>query len=267
MDYEAVIEGNKNVHSIEAIFYDTIHQEIWNKKEQARLVESLKSSIELIRDNNWRALDYGAGTGNLTEKLLDLGFSVTAIDITPAMCEILKNKFSQAIKRKKLTVLCANIDNIQLPGNYDFAGCYSVLHHMPNVNQTLERLSSLVKCGGVLYCDHEKSEKLMLQGKLAHAVFSSYWFINNLLYKLWLKRQNIRIPKIDYRQADVNCDLDWLEILRLLRNKGFEVIKNDYFEHSTKYNLFIDFFYERIVGRNASCIIGIKSDEASIESL
>ena len=51
---------------------------------------------ELIADNQKKALDFGAGTGNLTGKLLRMDYKVTAIDIW-------RNVYDFEKKRIKLT--------------------------------------------------------------------------------------------------------------------------------------------------------------------
>ena len=89
LDYRDIINGNIKVHRQECLVYNFIHSEIWNKSEQMRLTRVLKRIAQLIDNCQFRAMDFGAGTGNITEKLLGLGFKVTAVDISPEMCSFL----------------------------------------------------------------------------------------------------------------------------------------------------------------------------------
>jgi SAM-dependent methyltransferase len=263
LDYNSVIEGNKLVHSKEAAYYDIIHQEIWNKKEQKRLIESLKESVNKIQNNNWFALDFGAGTGNLTEKLLDMGFNVTAVDLSEEMCKIIRTKNKKAVKNGKLTVLCANLDEISLPRKFDFVGCYSVLHHMPDVIQTVKRLSCLVKKGGILYFDHEGSAIYGLPGRFPRTVYYCCCLANGLLYNSWLKWHKIKVPTIDYSKADVQDLIDWHRIIPTLKEE-YTLTKKNYFEYPAKFNSVIDFFYHFVVGRNVCCFVGVKNKNKKI---
>jgi 2-polyprenyl-3-methyl-5-hydroxy-6-metoxy-1,4-benzoquinol methylase len=89
-------DANINVHRIEAKYYDLIHPEVYGKFEQKRINSILKKVDKLVKNNieyNKRALDFGSGTGNITGKLLELGYTVTAVDISSEMCRILEKKF------------------------------------------------------------------------------------------------------------------------------------------------------------------------------
>lgn len=70
LNYDEVIQGNIELHKLEASYYDVIHYEIWDKKEQTRLKYMLKQILTLLpKQHDISALDFGAGTGNITEKL------------------------------------------------------------------------------------------------------------------------------------------------------------------------------------------------------
>ncbi len=107
---ESIHQANVTVHRFEAKYYEAIHPEVYSKKEQNRIISTLKTADQLVVDNHKKALDFGAGTGNLTGKLLGLGYNVTAIDISAEMCVILKNKFKKDIADKKLVVINSAIE-------------------------------------------------------------------------------------------------------------------------------------------------------------
>ncbi len=111
-----------------------------------------------MTDNRKVALDVGAGTGNLTGKLLQLGYTVTAVDISQEMCGILQKKYLAYLQSKKLTVVCSPIEELSFEeGKFDLITCYSVLHHLPDYVGALRCLSVFLKKGGVIYLDHEAS--------------------------------------------------------------------------------------------------------------
>lgn len=75
------------------------HAEIWDRDEDVRefadqALVSLFEHVDLDRDA-WklrRVLDFGCGTGLLTEKLAPLVREVVAVDISPAMLGVLSKK-------------------------------------------------------------------------------------------------------------------------------------------------------------------------------
>ena len=82
--------SNVEVHDLEADFYEFLHKEIYNEVEQRRTVKVLEEINRRINRKDKIALDFGAGTGNITNKLLNLGYSVHAVDISKNMCKILR---------------------------------------------------------------------------------------------------------------------------------------------------------------------------------
>ncbi len=108
---EQIYQANVSVHRAEAKYYQLLHPEVYSKHEQKRIVNQLRLIDQQIRGNGKTALDVGAGTGNLTGKLLSMGYNVTATDISPDMCAILRNTYAGYLA-KQLTVLNAPIDEL-----------------------------------------------------------------------------------------------------------------------------------------------------------
>jgi len=72
---EKIRKANIVLHKYEAKYYELIHPEIYNQNEQNRLISTLKKADGLISDVPGQvkmALDFGAGTGNVTGKLLNM---------------------------------------------------------------------------------------------------------------------------------------------------------------------------------------------------
>lgn len=265
MSYNQVIEGNIELHRKEAQFYDRIHHEIWNRQEQKRLWNALKFAASQIDENGFKAVDFGAGTGNITEKLLNLGFEVMAIDISREMCEILKAKNKKALQGKKLQVLNINIDKYEVAGRFDLVACCSVLHHLQDYIGTIGKLSHIVKEGGVLYIDHEPvpgTKAKETSNILKRVLEFVYNVTNKLFYTLYF--YSIGIPKLDYTQADVHSTLDYTSIIQLLKRENFKIIKFD--TYYTQQTLFkpLNLLHKAIVGTNITMIIAKKRSRASI---
>jgi len=202
---ERIHEANVEVHRFEADYYELLHPEVYGKREQKRITLMLQVVDRLVAGNQRKALDFGAGTGNLTGKLLRMGYSVTAIDISAEMCALLKKRFSAYLKAGKLEVLNSPIEDVSFgEGEFDLVTCYSVLHHLPDYAGAVRRLSVFLKKGGVMYLDHEPSPfywKSESQS-LAHLVKSMYLHSNPLLNTLYFRLVGATIPSIDYALSD-----------------------------------------------------------------
>ena len=136
---ERIHEANVAVHRFEAEYYELLHPEVYGKQEQKRINSALRIVDQLVAGpNQKKALDFGAGTGNLTGKLLHLDYQVTAIDISAEMCTILKKKYKTYLDTKKLIVINSPIEDVKFDKEeFDLITCYSVLHHLPIVRWSL----------------------------------------------------------------------------------------------------------------------------------
>ena len=137
--------------------YDALHSEIFNPTEQRRLTQALERAWSRVRTSDRRVLDFGAGTGNLTEKLLGLGGEVVATDVSSEMLRRLADKHAGALQAGRLRTVTLD-GSFPLPfpdASFAFVATYSVLHHVPDYLRAVDELARLVAPGGVLYIDHE----------------------------------------------------------------------------------------------------------------
>ncbi len=133
------------------------HAEIWDADEQARdfadqAFASLLpyADLELPHWKQRRVLDFGAGTGLMSEKLAPLVREVVAVDISQAMLDVLC--------RKGLTnvdVHCANIDKEEVRANAPWLGGFDLIVAscvcgiLPNYQASLELLANTLNPDGV----------------------------------------------------------------------------------------------------------------------
>jgi ubiquinone/menaquinone biosynthesis C-methylase UbiE len=237
---EKIHEANVAVHRFEAKYYELIHPEVYNRYEQKRIKSTLKMVDNLVLENHVntkRALDVGAGTGNLTIKLLQMGYEVTATDISTEMCEILEKKCRKYLEAKKLVIINSPIEDVNFgKDEFDLITCYSVLHHLPDYVDAIKRLCIFLKKGGVMYLDHEispfywKSE----ESKVAQLMKLVYFHSNPLLNTIYFKLVGVNIPSIDYGLSDYwhrkEHHLDHREIRRIFKSENFGFFKEkDYY--------------------------------------
>lgn len=196
---------------------------------------------KLVVDNQKFALDVGAGTGNLTGKLLHTGYRVTAVDISPEMCTILQRKYGAYVKSKKLTIINSPVENLDFEvGKFDLITCYSTLHHLPDYLTGLKKLSVFLKKGGVIYVDHEASPFYWKgeQNMLADFIKGIYFHSNPLFNSLYFQITGLKVPIIDYSLSDYwhkkEHALNHKGVAAVFKQEGFEFSKRtDYYQNST----------------------------------
>jgi ubiquinone/menaquinone biosynthesis C-methylase UbiE len=237
---EQIHQANVAVHRSEAKYYELLHPEVYSKKEQKRISAKLKNIDAKITNNQKNVLDVGAGTGNLTGKLLQMGYTVTGTDISPEMCSILKKKYN-AYLPDRLTVLNSPIEELSFSkGKFDLITFYSVLHHLPDYLSALRTLCSFLKEGGVMYIDHEASPFYWGNepSTLASLIKGIYFHSNPIINSLYFQFTGLRVPTIDYTLSDYwhkkEHSLNHQSIAQVFKQEGFKFFKRtDYFQHTT----------------------------------
>ena len=234
-------EANVSVHRSEAQYYEQLHPEVYGKQEQKRIADRLKMIDKLLADNRKNALDVGAGTGNLTGKLLNMGYQVTAVDISPEMCSILQKKYASYVAGNILTVINQPIENLTFEvGKFDVITCYSVLHHLPDYIAALQSLSLFLKKGGVIYIDHEASPYYWRReaNSLTSLIKNVYFHSNPIINSLYFQVIGLKVPLIDYSLSDYwhkkEHSLDHKIIEQIFKEENYQFSKRtDYYQSST----------------------------------
>ncbi len=237
---EQIHQANVTVHRSEAPYYELLHPEVYSRQEQKRITAKLKTIDQQIAGNQKNVLDVGAGTGNLTGKLLKMGYKVTATDISPEMCAILKKKFIGYLP-DKLTVINSPIEDLNFgQGNFDLISFYSVLHHLPDYTLALGTVCGFLKKGGVMYIDHEASPSYWKSESsgLASLIKGLYFHSNPIINSLYFELLGLRVPTIDYTLSDYwhkkEHALNHQAIAKVFKNEDFEFFKRtDYYQHAT----------------------------------
>ena len=152
------IRHNIQAHNRITETYESSHGEIFNTTEQERLRSQLSEAARLIKTGaaGPRALDMGCGSGNLTAHLLDLGFRVTAADVSEKFLKLVERRFS-GTGRLETARLNGKDLSIFEDGRFDFTATYSVLHHVPDYLGIAREMARVTGRGGIVYLDHERS--------------------------------------------------------------------------------------------------------------
>lgn len=97
-------------------------------------------------------LDVACGTGVLFPDYLARNVkSVTAIDISPEMVRIAREKFTQA------KVICGDVETVEFGEKFDCIVVYNAFPHFPEPERLIATLAGLLRPGGTLTVAHGMS--------------------------------------------------------------------------------------------------------------
>lgn len=99
-------------------------------------------------------LDVACGTGVLIPDYLKRNVkSVTAIDISPEMIKIAKEKFTE----DNVTIICGDVETEEFEQKFDCIMVYNAFPHFPEPENLLRLLAAHLKEGGTLTVAHGMS--------------------------------------------------------------------------------------------------------------
>ena len=225
------IDYNVAIHDKLAGRYETEHGEIFNEVEQERLRFALARARAAITsgDPPLKAFDFGCGSGNLSKHLIQLGFEVTAADVSSQFLQLVAKRFAG---EKIATFLINGTDLSEIAdSSFDLVGAYSVLHHIPDYLAAIEEMARVCKAGGVLVLDHEKTEEFWTGSSLYDEFrkaallpdFRKFLRPSNYVHKVWRM-----IHPRHTNEGDIHVfpddHIEWTRIRNLLAQLGFEVV-------------------------------------------
>lgn len=231
---DEVRKVNKELHDIEAQYYDILHGGIWNFYAQSKIRRDSQKIFKLIKQESLNVLDVGAGTGNLTLKFLASGNTVTALDISEEMLKVLSNKISDEFK-DNIELVCGDVDEFLLKTKqkYDAVCFSSVLHHLPNYFYTLDLAISKLEVGGVIYIVHEPLPRLNENGFVYRNIRRILGLIDSYLNRLHLSEYSkLELPNLDYSVSDIHSreGITPKELLEFLESKCMKTASYNEYE-------------------------------------
>lgn len=167
------------------------HASYWNndintKTYTRKVIETLNKKVDL---KDLRILDFGCGTGLLTEHLAKEAKQIVAIDFAEKMIEVLEAK-----KLKNVTAICAELDGSliekhhRLHQKFDLILAVSVCAFLPNYQEVLSHIKCLLKPSGLFI------QLDWLQNKAVSDFGFSEEMIRNHFQAVDLKVESIHIP-------------------------------------------------------------------------
>ena len=129
----------------EAISWDENPMRVKLSKDVA---DAISKQIGLTPDMN--AMDFGCGTGLLTMHLQPLVHSITGIDTSQGMLDMLNAKVAKLKLPNVKTMLCDLTQGYPLTGSYQLVVSNMTLHHIKEIKPVLDQFYNVVTPGGYL---------------------------------------------------------------------------------------------------------------------
>lgn len=113
--------------------------------------QAIASQMEkrLPLEKNWKALEYGAGTGILSFLLHEKVGHITLMDSASEMVKVMEEKVLQR-GAANLTPVCFNLEQESWEDSYDLIFNQMVLHHIADVPAIFKQFYRLLQPGGYL---------------------------------------------------------------------------------------------------------------------
>ncbi|HML05533.1 MAG TPA: class I SAM-dependent methyltransferase [Methanobacterium sp.] len=134
---------------------DKIYNKVWEKtyEDNPRPFLEYKNELinkYLIKKNGRNALDIGCGDGFFTSKLLELGYMVDAIDISPEAIKSTRKRVETLGMENSVNLFNTEIEEFHPTQKYDVILCFEVLEHIKDDLNTLKKINEWIKNDGIL---------------------------------------------------------------------------------------------------------------------
>jgi SAM-dependent methyltransferase len=148
----------------EAEFHDALAAELDARELPPRSLDHLEAALLYVAGDltGLDVLDLGCGTGDLTLEFLKRGARVTALDISPGMAELVKQRIAHFLPGKEATVFAGNAERTGLDdGSFDLILGKWILHHL-DTRRATDEVHRLLRPGGrALFVENQATNPLL----------------------------------------------------------------------------------------------------------
>ncbi len=186
-------------------------------------------------------LDIPCGTGAMSIPLLDRAVKLSLVDISANMLQIAKSNIPEKNLNKTETIN-ADFFELDLQNNsYDLIICLGLLAHVNSPEKLLNKLSNLLKPGGLLVIQNTDSSH-----------FYSYLIRTYLGLKNLVRRQLYKLNKVSASFLENTLKKNNLDFVKSYRyNQSFLGFSN-LFSNDKKYSMTHNFFGDAVNPKNQS---------------
>jgi ubiquinone/menaquinone biosynthesis C-methylase UbiE len=137
-------------HAVRAPSYDRDVTSEYEIYDQLALLPFLDRAG--VRGPELTVLDLGCGTGAVTLLLASRGITVQAVDHSPEMIEVAKDKAQRAGLAERIAFHVGDVRDLPFEsGRFDGVTCQRVLHHLSDPATVLAEVDRVLKPGGFFY--------------------------------------------------------------------------------------------------------------------
>ncbi|MEC7640999.1 MAG: methyltransferase domain-containing protein [Nitrospinota bacterium] len=225
---EKVIAENLRVHALENRFYLQRHPEQTNFFQTHILWNTLGLFDRLLGCHQGRILELGCGTGYVHLPLLQRGYYVTGVDLSPEMIGVLKADIpSEHRSRSRLVVGDAETFTATNSEHYDAVVLSAFLHHLYDYREVARKLCERLKPGGLFLVFFEPL-KQDIHAPLRYMLHRSLSWLDELFYLLEMRTRGITLFEEDYELSDYQRrfgGIDPLQLFQVLESAGLKLIE------------------------------------------
>lgn len=148
--------ASTNADSSELGKFDALASRFWDPRGEFRplhLLNPVRAQFVAERASltGARVLDVGCGGGLLAEALARGGARVCGIDLAPGMIEVARLHAMEQQLSIDYRVVAAEAVAAAEPGSFDIVTCMEMLEHVPQPEQMIGTLATLVRPGGSVF--------------------------------------------------------------------------------------------------------------------
>lgn len=158
--------------------------------------KAFNSLLEFVNIEDLNILDFGCGTGLLTELMQPKAKRIVALDSSAAMITVLKKKKLPRIDAIEALLTRDLIQtNTSMANKFDLIVASSVCGFLPNYKQTLKLLKSTLSTNGLFVqwdwlADHDGSETGLTENEIKSAFSENEMKLLSLTIPFSMKHEN-----------------------------------------------------------------------------
>ena len=182
-------------------FFDRVSSKSKPEPNQTALKIIESSKVFLEKDNY--ILDFGCGSGAITNKLFKAVKAIEAIDISSGMLDFAKRQADENSIGNINYIQTSIFDERFKDESFDVILAFNVLHYIEDMQSLIKRINSLLKPNGIFI-----SSTACLKEKK-----------NGIRFLMWVLNTMKIVPKtLFYRKSDLE---------NLITKGGFNIIKSE----------------------------------------